>query len=37
MGVVLYGIVILIAIIVIFLYQKFDKEGTAQEALKTIK
>ena len=37
MSILLYGVVILIAIFIIFVFQKFDKEKTTQEALKTIK
>lgn len=37
MSIFLYGVVILIAIFIIFVFQKFDKEKTTQEALKTIK
>lgn len=37
MGILLYLAIVIIAIIIIFLFQKFDKDKTTKEALRTIK
>lgn len=37
MGILLYGLVVLIAMIIFFLFQKFDKDKTTEKVLKTIK
>ena len=37
MGVILYGAVLAIVAVIIFIIHKFDKDKTTEEALKTIK
>ena len=37
LGILLYGVIVVAVAILIFIYQKFDKEKITSEALKTIK
>lgn len=37
MGILLYAVMVLIVVFVVFLYHKFDKDKTTEEALRTIK
>ena len=37
MGIILYGIIVLLALIIVYIYQKMDKDKTTKEALETIK
>ena len=37
MGIILYSIIVLLALIIVYIYQKIDKDKTTKEALETIK